>query len=144
VRTVATRDPKLQLLHAIPLFSALGNRDLERLGQLAEEVDLPAGRVLMRQGETGSEMFIVARGAAVIERDGHEIARSGAGDFFGEIALLSEGPRTATVTLTEPSTLFVLGHREFHTLMDQSSPTRVAVFDELARRIRTLEIDRAH
>jgi CRP/FNR family transcriptional regulator, cyclic AMP receptor protein len=141
---VAARDPKLQLLHAIPLFSTLGDRDLERLGQLAEEVDLPAGRILMRQGQTGSEMFILARGAAVIERDGREIAQSGPGDFFGEIALLSEGPRTATVTLTEPSTLFVLGHREFHTLMDQSSPIRAAVFDALASRLRTLETDRAH
>jgi CRP-like cAMP-binding protein len=141
---MAPRDPKLQLLHAIPLFSSFGERDLESLGQLAEEVDLPRGRVLMRQGEAGSEMFIVARGAAVIERDGHEIARSGPGDFVGEIALLSEGPRTATVTLTEPSTLFVLAHREFHSLMDQSPAIRGAVLDELARRLRALEIDRAN
>ena len=141
---MAPRDPKLQLLHAIPLFSTFGERDLENLGRLAEEVDLPAGRVLMRQGQQGSEMFIVARGAAVVERDGREVARPGPGDFFGEIALLSEGPRTATVTLTEPSTLFVLAHREFHSLMDQSPTIRVAVLDELARRLRALEIDRAH
>ncbi|HUG29295.1 MAG TPA: cyclic nucleotide-binding domain-containing protein [Candidatus Limnocylindria bacterium] len=138
------RDPKLEMLHAIPLFAKLGDRDLERVGQLADEVDLPAGRVLMRQGESGSEMFIIARGAVVVERDGREIAVRGPGEVFGEIALLSEGPRTATVTCTEPSTLLVLAHREFHTLMDETPGVRAAVLDELARRLRAVEIDRAH
>lgn len=137
-------DPKLEMLHAVPLFANLSGRNLEQLGQLAEEVDLPAGRVLMRQGASGSEMFVMVRGAALVERDGREIARRGPGDFFGEIALLSEGPRTATVTLTEPSTLVVLGHREFHSLMDASPEIRLAVLSMLAQRIRALETDQAH
>ena len=141
---MAPRDPKLERLHSIPLFAGLGGRELGRLGQLADRVDLPAGHVLMREGQNGSEMFIFAAGGALVERDGREIARCGPGDVVGEIALLSEGPRTATVTLTEPSTLFVLAHREFHTLMDDLPAVRMAVLDELARRLRVLELDRAH
>lgn len=136
------RDPKVELLRSVPLFAKLSGHDLERVAQLADEVDLPAGRVLMRQGENGAEAFVLARGAARIERDGRQIAERGPGSVIGEIALLAETPRTATVTLTEPSTLFVLAHREFHTLLGESSSIRAACFEGLAERLRGLEIDR--
>lgn len=141
---MAPTDPKLDLLHSIPLFARLGQRELERLGQLTDEIDVPAGKVLMRQGEHGAEMFVVASGRIAVERDGRRIAERGAGEVVGEIALLSEGPRTATVTTTEPSRLFVVGHREFHALMDEQPSIRLHVLDELARRLRALEIDAAH
>lgn len=141
---MAPKDPKLELLHSIPLFARLGAQDVVRLGQLADEIDVPAGKVLMRQGEHGAEAFIVAGGRVVVERDGRVIAERGPGEVLGEIALLSEGPRTATVTTTEASRLFVLGHREFHALMDQYPAIRLQVLDALARRIRGLETDAAH
>ena len=141
---MAPQDPKLVLLKSIPLFGRLGSRELERLGQLFDEVDVPAGQVLMRQGQNGAEMFVVASGRLSVERNGALLADRGPGDVIGEIALLSEVPRTATVTATEPCRLFVLGHREFHTLMDEQPGIRLQILDGLARRIAALEIDAAH
>lgn len=137
-------DPKLDLLHSIPLFSRLGRREIERLGQLFDEIDVPAGQVLMRQGDRGSEMFVVASGRVRVDRDGQVLAERGPGSVVGEIALLSEGPRTASVTTVDPARLFVIAHREFHSLMDEMPSIRLAVLDELAHRLRVLETDAAH
>ncbi len=141
---MSPKDEKLDLLKSIPLFAGFGGRELERLGMLTEQVDLPAGRVLMRQGEAGHEMFVIVRGRAEIKRDGRVIAERGNGDILGEIALVDEGPRTATVTLTEPSQLLVVGHRDFHTLMEEMPTVRTQVLESLARRVRHLEPDAAH
>jgi CRP/FNR family cyclic AMP-dependent transcriptional regulator len=138
------RDEKLDLLHRIPLFSAFNRKDLERLGQLADEVDVPAGRCLMAQGDRGTEMFVVESGQVRVERDGQRLNTLGPGDFFGEIALLDGGPRTATVTADEPSRLLVLTHREFHTLMDEFPEVAAQVLNSLAHRIRRLEPDEPH
>jgi CRP-like cAMP-binding protein len=138
------KDPKLELLHSIPLFSRLNRRALTRLGQLTDQIDVRAGRVLMRQGESGSEMFIVVSGRLTVERDGRMLSERRAGDFVGEIALLAKGPRTATVTAAEPSTLLVIERQSFHTLMEEQPDIRLAIVDELVRRLRTLEVDAAH
>jgi CRP/FNR family transcriptional regulator, cyclic AMP receptor protein len=137
-------DPKLDLLHSIPLFSRLGKSDLERLGQLADAIDLPAEKVLMREGESGSEMFIIASGRVRVEHDGKTIAELGPGDWLGEMAILSEGTRTATATTIEPTRAFVVAHREFHSLMDKMPSVRAAVLDCVAERLRRLEADTAH
>ena len=141
---MSPKDEKLELLKSIPLFAGFGRRELERLGMLTDQVDLPAGRVLMRQDEAGHEAFIIVRGRAEITRDGRVIAERGNGDILGEIALVDKGSRTATVTLTEPSQLLVVGHRDFHTLMDEMPAVRTQVLESLARRVRNLEPDGAH
>lgn len=132
-------DPKLDLLRSIPLFSGLGKKEIERLGQLADEIDLPAGRVLMRQGERGTEMFVVVSGTVRVERDGNALAERGPGDVIGEIALLSRLPRTATVTALEPTRVFVVGSREFQALMDDMPSVRTSVLEILASRISSLD-----
>ena len=137
-------DPKLDLLHSIPLFARLGKSELRRLGQLADEVDVAPGKVLMREGEFGSEMFVVVSGKIRIEQGGSTINELGAGDWLGEMALLSEGRRTATATVTEPTRAFVVAHREFHALMDEMPSVRAAVFDCIAERIRKLETEAVH
>ena len=136
---MAGKDPKLDLIASVPMFCRLGHRELEQVAQLLDEVDIPAGRVLMRQGEHGDEMFIVVSGSFRIERDGRTIAERGAGTALGEIALLSKGPRTATITATEPSRLLVAGHREFHALMDDHPSVRMQVLEGLATKIRALD-----
>jgi CRP-like cAMP-binding protein len=137
-------DGKMEALHSVPLFSALSQRDLERVGQLADEVDLPEGHVLMREGESGSQMFIILSGEAKIERGGREVARAGEGSVLGEMAIVAEGPRMASVTLTKPSRLFVIAHREFHSLMETLPSVRECVLNEVARRLRRLEPDKGH
>jgi CRP/FNR family cyclic AMP-dependent transcriptional regulator len=141
---MAPSDPKIELLRSIPLFAGLGRGDIERIAQLADEVDLPAGRVLMRQGDHGDEMYVIASGTVSIDKDGRRIAERGTGDTIGDIALLSEGPRTATVTTATPARLFVLGHREFHSLMDQFPTIRTTILEGLAARLRNLDTEGVH
>lgn len=136
---MATTDAKLELLRRVPLFAALGKRDIEEVGRLAEEVDVRAGKVLMRQGETGDEFFVIVDGSVAIERDGATIKVLGPGDFLGEIALVDGGPRTATATVETDSRLLVLAHREFHSLMDRQAAVRDCVLRALAQRVRNLD-----
>jgi CRP-like cAMP-binding protein len=138
------RDEKLDLLHRIPLFSGFDNRRLERLGMLADGVDVPAGKVLMRQGDTGVDMMIIVSGSVSVERDGNRLNTLGPGDFFGEIALLDGGPRTATVTSEEPTRLLVITHRDFHSMMDEFPEVADQVLNALANRVRRLEPDVPH
>lgn len=138
------RDEKLDKLRRVPLFSGLGRRELERLGMLTDEVDLPAGRVLMRQGDRGEELFVFMTGSARVERDGRVIAERGPDDFVGEIALVDGGPRTATVTLTADSALLVVGRQQFRQLLDEFPAVRLQVLDALAHRVRSAEVEAAH
>ena len=132
-------DSKLELLKSVSLFSSMGRKELESVERLADTIDLPAGKTLLRQGDHGNEMYVIASGSVRVERNGQEIATLGPGNAVGEMALLSEGPRSATVTTIEPTTVFALGHREFHTLMADSAALRQCIFDNLAKRIRTLD-----
>lgn len=138
------KDEKIEKLRRVPLFAGFGNRELERLGMLTDEVDLPAGRVLMRQGDRGEELFVLMRGAAQVERDGRDLPALQADDFFGEIALVDGGPRTATVTLTEDSALLVVGRKQFQQLLEEFPHVRLQVLEALAQRVRSAERDAAH
>ncbi len=141
---MAGRDHKLELIHAVPLFHDCGRRDLEMIGRLADEVDVPAGHVLMKQGATAREFFIVIEGSLRVERDGTLLRTLGPGDFAGEIALIDGGPRTATVTVDTPSRLLVVGHREFHSLLQEHPDIQLQVLQALAQRVRVLEPEAAH
>jgi CRP-like cAMP-binding protein len=137
-------DTKLELLKRVPLFAGLGRKEIEEVGRLAEEIDVPAGRVLMREGQTGQEFFVIVNGSVKVERGGGRLATLGAGDFLGEIALIDDGPRTATATTETSSELLVLAHREFHSLMEQFPSVRTSVLQALASRVRNLEPDNPH
>jgi len=138
------RDEKIELLRTVPLFAGLGNRELERISALADIIDLPADRRIMSQGERGAEMFVLVDGNARVERDGASLGDRGPGEVLGEIALLDGGPRTATVTLSEPSRLLVLARREFHALMDEFPEVRLHVLEIVASRLRSLDRDAVH
>lgn len=141
---MSSGDPKIDLIKSVSLFSGMGRKELEQVAQLMDEVDVPAGTVLMRQGEIGHDMFVIARGRVSVERNGKLIAEHGPGASMGEVALLSEGPRTATVTALEPSTLLYAAHREFHSLMDQHPSVRLCILDGLASKIRLLDESSVH
>ncbi|MEW5990334.1 MAG: cyclic nucleotide-binding domain-containing protein [Chloroflexota bacterium] len=134
-------DPKLRLLRSIPLFEGLSERQLEQIARMVDEVDVPAGKVLMRQGEPGNEMFIVVSGSFTIDRDGNVIRECSAGAALGEMALLSEGLRTATVTANGPGRLLVAGHREFHALLDVAPEIARHLLVNLARQLRALDAE---
>lgn len=141
---MAGSDPKLDMLHSIPIFAKCGQSGLERVAQLVDEIDLPDGHVLTRQGQTGREMFMMVSGQARAERDGRQIADFGPGAVFGEMSLLSEGPRNATITAVGPVRVFVVGHREFHSLMDTYPDFRMQILEGLVGRVRALDEDAIH
>ena len=141
---MASTDPKVDLIASVPLFKGLGGKELEQIAQLVDEVDIPAGKVLMRQGETGAEMFVIATGSFRVERNGRFIRDVGPGITIGEMALLSEGPRTATITANEPSRILLAAHREFHQLMEEHPAIRLKILEGLAAKIRMLDEAGAH
>jgi CRP/FNR family transcriptional regulator, cyclic AMP receptor protein len=133
------RDEKLDLLKRIPLFAGFDRHHLERLGMLTEEVDVPAGKVLIRQGELGDDLMIIYSGQVVVDRDGARVNQLGPGEFFGEIALIERGPRTATVTAEAPCRLLVINHRDFHAVMEEFPDVAARVLMTLAHRLRNLD-----
>ena len=135
------RDEKLDHLRRVPLFEKLGTAELERLGQLTDEVEVGLDRVLAEQGTIGHEFFIVLDGRVMVLRGNTPVRELGPGDFFGEIALVESVPRTATVRAEGIVRLLVIGHREFHALMDEFPSIRTAVMDALAERLRRTEDD---
>jgi CRP-like cAMP-binding protein len=132
-------DEKLELLRRVPLLAACDKRGLQEVGRLADGIDVPAGKTLMREGESGSEFFVIVDGTVRVDRGGQRIRTLGPGDFFGEIALVDRGPRTATVTTETPAKMLVLAHREFHSLMDRHPGIQKSVLTALAKRVRNLD-----
>jgi CRP/FNR family transcriptional regulator, cyclic AMP receptor protein len=136
---IEAMDQKLELLSKVPLLAGIDRHGLEAIGRLADEVDLPAGRVAARQGSSGDEFFVILEGTVRIERDGRLLRDLGAGDFFGELALLGHTGRTATATCVTPCRLMVVGHREFHELLIEFPTIQNAVLRTVADRIARLE-----
>ena len=141
---MAHTDEKLQLLRQSPFLCDLSKKDLEEVGRLVDEVDLPAGKVLMRQGDVGREFYVIIDGEVSLDRDGSFLRKMGPGEFFGDISLITERPRTATVTVSKDARFLVLGHREFHSLLDQFPSIRMGVLESVANRLRALEPDSVH
>jgi CRP/FNR family cyclic AMP-dependent transcriptional regulator len=128
---------KADLLRNVPLFAGLSGRERQRLSRLMDEVDLPAETVIIREGNSGGEFFIVVEGQ--IQRRGRTITHLGPGEFLGEIALIDKGPRTATAIVVEPSTLLVLASREFHSMLAADPRIENKILRTLAQRVRHLE-----
>ena len=137
-------DEKLELLRRSPFLAGLSRKDLQEVGKLADEVDLPAGRVLMREGDLGSEFYVIISGTVDVERGGKVVRTMGPGEFFGDISLVTERPRAATVTVKTDASFLVLGHREFHSLLDRFPSIRMSVLESIANRLRSLEPDEVH
>ena len=112
-------DPKL--LEGIGAFSGLSRQELERLAGWTFEIEVPAGEELLKEGRLAHEFFVIEDGAVEVRSDGKRIAELGPGDFFGEIALLEGGTRTATVVATTPLRLIVMSAHEFRR-MEQEFP----------------------
>jgi CRP-like cAMP-binding protein len=129
------KNAKLDVLRRVPLFAGLSKRELERLGAIADELDLEAGRTLIKQGTRGREFFALVEGEAKVAKNGRRIATMKNGDFFGEIALVSDVPRTSTVTAETPVRLLVLTKRDFQRLLREQPAIQRKVLEALALRL---------
>ena len=129
------RDAKRELLKRVPLFGSCSKTDLDAIGRIADELDLPAGRTLIREGARGREFFALAEGEVEVRRQGRKVATMRDGDFFGEIALLADTPRTSTVTTTTPVRLLVITDRAFARLLESEPRIRAKVLEAVAARL---------
>jgi CRP-like cAMP-binding protein len=129
------KDAKIELLKEVPLFSHCNKKQLASVAQLADLVDVPAGREVVTEGESGQEFLIFVEGAGEVRRKGRRIDTVGPGDFVGEMSLLSGAPRNASVRTTSPTTLLAVTGRAFWGLLDQSPDIQRAVLKAVAERL---------
>jgi CRP/FNR family cyclic AMP-dependent transcriptional regulator len=131
---VLRRDAKVELLKRVPLFAQCTKGELARVAALADEVDLREGKVLTAEGERGREFFVLVEGTADVRRRGRKVNTMKDGDFFGEIALVADRPRTATVTATSPVRVLVVTDVAFRQLLQKVPSIQAKVMAALADR----------
>lgn len=130
------KDERVERLRAIPLFMACSDKQLQFISRSVEDLDFKAGKVLCQQGKSGGEFFIVLSGEAEVERDGKVVDSIKVGDHFGEIALLDNGPRTATVTAKTDLRCLVLSPRQFQDVLHQDAEIAVHMLRDVTKRLR--------
>jgi len=128
-------DTKVELIRHLPLFELCSKRDLRRIAALAVEREIDEGTELIREGEPGTEFYVVVDGEIDVRRRGRRVAHLGAGSYVGEIALLSRSPRTATVVATTPLRVLVIAGRDFVELLDAIPELWLKVARTLADRV---------
>jgi CRP-like cAMP-binding protein len=129
------KDAKVTALRRSPLFEGLSGKQLGHLARLAEDLEVPTGTVLCKEGQRGREFFVIIEGEAAVTRGGRRIATVRAGEFFGEIALLVSVNRTATVTALTPVRFFVISDGAFKSMLDTDRAIERTVLLTLARRV---------
>jgi CRP-like cAMP-binding protein len=129
-------------LAKIPLFQNLSAKQLAAVDALVTTIDVPPGRELMLQGETGREFVVVVAGEAEVRRDGEVIATRGPGTFFGETALLLDRPRNASVVAKSDMTIDVIDRQDFRRLLEEYPDLYAPLLEAAAQRL--AELDESH
>jgi CRP-like cAMP-binding protein len=130
------RNAYLDHLAQVPLFSACSKKDLQTVARAADEVGIKAGKVLVEEGKPGHEFFLILDGKATVLRGKKKVATLGPGQYFGEMALLDRGPRSATVVAETDMDLLVLGQREFSGVVDEVPALAHKLLATMAQRLR--------
>lgn len=129
------KDAKVELLKRVPLFSRLDKKALQAVAQIADELDLPAGKEMATEGDRGREFFVLLDGEAEVKKGETRINTMKEGDFFGEIALVTKMPRTASVVATTDVRVLVITERAFDALLKKSPEVGRSVAEALAERV---------
>ena len=130
-----SKNEKVELLRRIPLFAACTRRELIEVALVADEREAGADEVLMEQGQPGREFFVLIDGTVVVRRHGRKLANLGPGDWFGEIALLTFKPRSATVTAISPCRLLVIQDRSFRRVVEATPRIALRVLGSVSQRL---------
>ncbi|MGH2715957.1 MAG: cyclic nucleotide-binding domain-containing protein [Thermoleophilaceae bacterium] len=138
-----SQDTKVEALKRAALFEGLSRKELTQLARVSEDLEIPKGAVLTKEGDLGHEFFVILEGQTEVKRKGKSLGTRGAGDFIGEIALLEQIPRTATVTAKTPLRVFVLTSKDFHHLLEENPNVERKVLRTLAKRVADLSGDPA-
>ena len=129
------RDAKIELLKKVPLFAGCSKNELRQLAKIADELDLREGTVLTREGRPGREFFVLIEGTAEVRKKSKKIADLGPGDWLGEIALITDSPRTATVTATSPLDVLVITDRRFRSVVETMPSIALKVLARVGERL---------
>lgn len=129
-------DPKLAALSKVPLFARCTRKELQFIASEGDEVEVGAGKTLIRQGRPGDTFYVQLDGESEVKVDGKRRRVLKAGDFFGEISMIDRGAGTATVTTLTPSRLFVMSHAQFRDAIKASDPLMVKVLLAMGERLR--------
>jgi CRP-like cAMP-binding protein len=129
-------DRYLDQLANVPLFRACSQKDLRQIAKASDEVQIPAGKVIVNEGEPGREFFLILDGEADVRHGKKSVATLGPGRYFGEMALLDRGPRSATVVASSDMNVLVLGQREFHGVIEQVPTLAHKLLATMATRLR--------
>jgi len=134
---------RLDLLRAVPLFATLDTDGLEQLDRAIDEIQVPEGAAIIREGRHEGYFFVIVDGRVRIDRGGKTVNTLGPGAFLGEIALLDGGPRTATATAETACRLLTLRHDRFHRLLDGAPDIRTAVLGAVGGYLRRIDEEAA-
>lgn len=132
---MARKDSKLDHLARVRLFAACSKKELNLLGRASDEITVPAGKVLCEEGKPGHEFYVVLDGQVSISRGKRKLVTLGPGDYFGELALFTRHPRNATVVSDIPTSLLVLGQREFNGVIDEVPGIAHKLLTHMAERL---------
>jgi CRP-like cAMP-binding protein len=132
---VANQRGREERFRAVPLLAPLSAKDLRAVAGLASYLELPAGSRLTNQGSSGHEFIVVFEGEVEVIQGGNVVAELGPGDFFGEIALLAQRPRTATVIARTPVSVAVIAEAEFRELLAMFPALGVELARAVAQRL---------
>jgi CRP/FNR family transcriptional regulator, cyclic AMP receptor protein len=130
------RDSKLDQLSQVRLFSAFNKKELGLIARASDEISVPAGKELVKEGSPGHEFFLILEGECSVRREGRHVATLKDGDYFGELALLDRAPRNATVVSETEASLLVLGQREFNGVLDEVPVLAHKMLTIMAARVR--------
>jgi CRP/FNR family transcriptional regulator, cyclic AMP receptor protein len=136
---MASKSSRLDHLASVPLFSGCTRKELEKVAKASDEITMTAGSVIVDQGQTGREAFVVLEGEVSVKRGGRKIATLGAGTVVGELSLLDHGPRTATVVCETDCELLVIDQRHFRAVLEDVPAMATKLLASLAGRIRELD-----
>lgn len=140
---MAVADTKLNALSRVPLFARCTRKELEFIAREGDEVDVPAGKTLIRQGRPGDTFYIQIAGTSEVKVGGKRRRVMNPGDFFGEISMIDRGAGTATVTTLSNSRLFVMSHAQFRDAIKANDTLMVKVLLAMGERLRADLADRA-
>lgn len=133
------RDRKVQLLSKVPLFAECNQKELGKIASLADEIEVDKGAELTREGRPGRECFVVSGGKAKCTIKGKRVATFGPGEVFGEMSLLDNEPRSATVVAETDMVLFVVDSRSFWGLCEEAPSVSRKIMKAIAQRLRKVE-----
>jgi len=132
-------DHRVELLRSVWLFSSCTDDELSRIAGLSTTADVADGTEMFAQGDPGDDFYVIVDGTAEAQVDGDKVADLDAGSFFGEMALIDGGERTATVVATSPMSLLVLSRNDFNTMLSSAMPhVAPKLMQVMGQRIREL------